>query len=317
MTTSTLKSALSRLTLGLLLAFTPAPALAQAILVENAPPARLAFVTGNDLIMLEAGSREARRVSSKTWISPSSPRFLDSTGDTLLFSAHKRERFGPERGEINIDKSDLFFMTDTDNFIPLTDAGDLSIAPDAVRGGKDIVFVANRHARLRALMPRTSTMELYLISTPWKMPERLTHDGGSKYNPRWSPDGARVAYLWLNKDSTGIYVLDVAKKDTMPRRISSSGDYPTWSPDGTSIAFASRGKLYSVVADGEGPQPKLLMAKDYRGYASFPRWTRHGILFQWARDTKQGLALLDPGSGRISVLVSGEGEFGGADLADQ
>lgn len=287
---------------------------AGVITVENAPPGRLAFVSGNDLLTVEKGAMSAVRIQGKDWISPSSPKFLDPDGETLLFSAHKRERFGPNRGEINIDKSDLYLMTDT-GFRPLTEAGDLSLAPDAVRGGEDIVFVSNRHARLRGLMPGTSTMELYLLSAPATMPERLTRDGGFKYNPRWSPDGTKVAYLWLMQDSTGIYIENVLQRDS-PVRVAASGDYPTWRPDGTALVYAARGKLYEVKLDGERA-PRMILPESFHGFASFPRWTPHGIVFQWARASKQGIALLNPVSHEVTVLISTEDECGGADLSEK
>jgi len=66
-------------------------------------------------------------------------------------------------------------------------------------------------------------------------------------NPRWSPDGQRIAY---NYDSITIVTSDGSAPSLL-----SSGYYPAWSPDGTRIAF-TRGwpwhgfELFTMNADG-------------------------------------------------------------------
>jgi eukaryotic-like serine/threonine-protein kinase len=69
----------------------------------------------------------------------------------------------------------------------------------------------------------------------------LTTDGGEKENPRLSPDGEKVAYVWAGPgdDNWDIYVKAVGS-GTKPLRITdddAADCSPTWSPDGRQIAF--------------------------------------------------------------------------------
>lgn len=74
---------------------------------------------------------------------------------------------------------------------------------------------------------------------------RLTDRG---YNPRWSPDGERIAF----EDGAQIYVID--RDGLVLTRITTTGRNfcPTWSPDGTRIAYESdrEGGHYRLVSSG-------------------------------------------------------------------
>src|SRR6266704_2405285 len=93
----------------------------------------------------------------------------------------------------------------------------------------------------------------------------LTHGEGGNRDPRWSPDGTRIAYASSEAGITGplgiihapgdIYV---ARSDgSAARRLTSGGGLnvdPEWSPDGTRIAFFSDrggpGEIWVMAADG-------------------------------------------------------------------
>ena len=68
-------------------------------------------------------------------------------------------------------------------------------------------------------------------------PRQLTHPTTVQENdrePRWSPDGTRIAYTHDGTDP-GIYVMQADGSN--PRRLTDSGGGAVWSPDGTRIAF--------------------------------------------------------------------------------
>jgi hypothetical protein len=287
------------------------------------PPAPFVYVQGNALWILRPGDAAPRRIPSSTrpeaatrpaaadWTSPSSPVFVDPVGRRVLFAAYRLERFGQNRRGINLEVADLFRADDT-GVMMVTDGADLSIATDVSANGEDVYFTSNQHARLRGLFPKSNNMEVFAIKPPWRLPERITRDGGSKFNPRISPDGFRLAYLWLRSDGpSGLYVLRIG--EDAPRMIAPAGDYPTWRPDGEMIAFANRGRLYEVKADGDTTARPLLPAS-FQGYVSFPRWTDHGLLFQWSDGEQEGISLLKS-SGAVQLLRGGEARYGGGDLA--
>jgi len=68
--------------------------------------------------------------------------------------------------------------------------------------------------------------------------EQLIHARGSAHSLRWSPDGARLAFVSARGDHAFIGVLDVATKTLrfLDPTVDSDGE-PTWSPDGRRIAF--------------------------------------------------------------------------------
>ena len=64
---------------------------------------------------------------------------------------------------------------------------------------------------------------------------------GENNNPRWSPDGSKVAFVTTRENHSFIGLYDVAARSVT--YVSPSVDYdglPTWSPDGRQIAFTRR-----------------------------------------------------------------------------
>ncbi|TMI89553.1 MAG: hypothetical protein E6H00_09380 [Bacillati bacterium ANGP1] len=82
---------------------------------------------------------------------------------------------------------------------------------------------------------------------------------GSNYDPVWSPDGRRMAFVSEREGGRGgrnVFVMNADGSGEHSVTGSAGGDGPTWLPDGRRIAYASkRGglwSLYSVNADGTG-----------------------------------------------------------------
>ena len=99
--------------------------------------------------------------------------------------------------------------------------------------------------------------DIFLIDVDGSNLVNLTNDpAGSDHNPRWSPDGTRIA--WNRSPSDGlsdeleIFVMD---SDGSNRRNLGDGFSPKWSPDGTKIGFIVGGIKYDAFvmnADGSG-----------------------------------------------------------------
>ena len=77
--------------------------------------------------------------------------------------------------------------------------------------------------------------------------------------PRWSPDGASLAY----DDGAAIWVVD-ATDASEPRELA-NGTHPTWSPDGSEIAYESAGTVWVIAASGGEPRQVTL--------GSDPEWS--------------------------------------------
>jgi dipeptidyl aminopeptidase/acylaminoacyl peptidase len=86
--------------------------------------------------------------------------------------------------------------------------------------------------------------QIYLISIDGGEPKQLTTGDKSSTAPRWSPNGARLAFV----TGSQIWTMDTAGSDKKQvTTISTGAADPVWSPDGKWIAFVS--DVYPDCAD--------------------------------------------------------------------
>jgi len=104
---------------------------------------------------------------------------------------------------------------------------------------------------------RDGTWQIYVMNADGSGQKRLSNHPGGGSSPRWSPDGARVAYegsfgvlydiLVVNADGSGLVNLTNNPANDFD---------PVWSPDGSRIAYVSdrdgfnRYEIYVINADG-------------------------------------------------------------------
>src|SRR5207247_1248802 len=102
---------------------------------------------------------------------------------------------------------------------------------------------------------------------------RLTADPASEYQPQWSPDGSRIAFVQaFNGTATAIYVMET--DGTGVRQVSSAvggSDFsPSWSPDGKQIVFAAiRNEDWGIwVVNADGPDEHRTVSGVEYGFGS-------------------------------------------------
>jgi dipeptidyl aminopeptidase/acylaminoacyl peptidase len=120
-----------------------------------------------------------------------------------------------------------------DLILTIAQVADAQISPD----GSTVVYQLARMRRADE-PPGGARNELWLVPATGGTPRRLTQSEDRQ--PRWSPDGRRIAFLGRRPDTapTQIHLLDMSGGEsrpltTAPAAVSSF----KWSPDGRAIAF--------------------------------------------------------------------------------
>ncbi|MCH7744877.1 MAG: PD40 domain-containing protein [Chloroflexi bacterium] len=130
--------------------------------------------------------------------------------------------------------------------------------------------------------------EIYVMNADGTAQTRVTISPKSDdWNPSWSPDGSKIAFVSKRNGISEIYVINADGSEPTRLTFNKSRDWDsTWSPDGSKIAFASRRdadfEIYVMNADGS--EPTRLTHNDVPDWN--PTWSPDGskIAFASERD---------------------------------
>jgi Tol biopolymer transport system component len=116
-------------------------------------------------------------------------------------------------------------------------------------------------------------------------------------DPRFSPDGTRIAFAKFQDENVDVWVHDLARD--VSQRITfdpAIDERPVWSPDGKRLAFSSARSghydLYQAGAGGEG-HDELLYSSNENMFAS--DWSADGSFLMYSTEagsSNQGIWLL-------------------------
>ena len=160
--------------------------------------------------------------------------------------------------------------------------------------------------RNRPSSPSRAEVQENLRVTP------LTTLPGQEISPSFSPDGSQVVFAWDGGNSSATNPFNLFVKAIGSEKVDQlthdPGGWivPAWSPDGSTIAFARQGGtegVFSIPARG-GPERKLADAVFSDGLTL--NWSPDGGQLLYA--TKEGLRILNPGSGEVRSLDTGRCE---------
>ena len=168
----------------------------------------------------------------------------------------------------------------------------------------------NRLAYAQAL----SDINIWRIEIPnagrkAKPPERLISSTRSDYNPQFSPDGKRIAFLSDRSGSHEIWVCDAGGSNAVQLTFLGGpgiDGQPYWSPNSRRLTFSANIEGHSevYVLNASGGKPRRLTSNPT--WARNPSWSRdgHWILFDSATP-KPGMYRM-PVEGGPEVLVTKE-----------
>ena len=117
-------------------------------------------------------------------------------------------------------------------------------------------------SRIYFVSTRSGTKEIWSMDYDGANQQQMTKLGSTALSPRVSPDGTRVAFSGLTRDSWQImmYSTELGRTVAFPRY---NGDNfsPAWASDGTKVAFSSSmhsGLSEIFIADSTGANPRRL-----------------------------------------------------------
>ncbi len=157
--------------------------------------------------------------------------------------------------------------------------------------------------------------DIYVVDADGALaPRRLTDDAAKDRNPRWSPDGERVAFY---SDRGGKYEAWTVRRDGSDlRQVTFTGAggsvaYPFWSPDGARLGYNQRGESCAII-DAARPWNEQTPQQLQR---PTDRRAEHFWAFSWSPDGRKlagafsslgddpGIAVYDLAAGAYEQLT--------------
>ena len=129
-----------------------------------------------------------------------------------------------------------------DDFIRIKRVSDPQVSPD----GSLIAFVVT----IMDKEANKGNSDIWIVPVKGGEMRQLTSGPKADFNPRWSPDGKKIAFISARTGTPQVYIISLAGGEASPlTSLSTGASGVIWSPKGTHLAFTS--SVYPDCADDD------------------------------------------------------------------